>query len=128
MKKQVKKTLNKLNKNIVLVGTKARAVELWRETHGHISNLCRATGISRKTYYDWLKGDPEFAQAIEDAEAELNDEMRDALVNKAAGGELGAITYWLDRRHPEFKKAPVQINQQFNLYDKDIEEDRNRYQ
>jgi hypothetical protein len=123
----MKNKVNKVNKITSLTGTKATAVELWRETHGHISNLCRAVGISRKTYYDWMKEDPDFNQAIQDAESELNDEMRDALVNKAAGGELGAITYWLDRRHPEFKKSPIQVNTQINLYDHAIEEDRDKY-
>lgn len=126
MKKAIKRT-DKADKNITLTGTKAKAVELWRETHGHISNLCSAVGIARQTYYEWLKQDPKFALAIQDAEAELNDEMRDALINKAGGGELPAITYYLDRRHPEFKKVPVQINQQINLYDKQLDEDRDRY-
>lgn len=121
------KKINKVNKNITLTGSKARAVELWRDTHGHISNLCSACGISRTIYYEWLKEDPIFAQAISDAEAELNDEMREALIHKAAGGEMQAITYYLDRRHPDFKKSPVQINQQFNNYGQLSDEQKDKY-
>lgn len=80
-----------------------QAVELWRQTHGHISNICRALDIERKTFYEWMKN-PDFAQKLLDAEAELNDEIRDALIAKAADGDMTAIIFYLKSRHPDFKQ------------------------
>lgn len=93
---------------------KQKAIELWRETHGHISNICRTLDIERKTFYAWLKADKAFAQALFDAEAELNDEVRDALIQKIANGDMTGIIFYLKNRHPDFlEKKPntmVQVN------------------
>ena len=113
---------------MALVGQKAQAVEFWRETRGHISNLCRAAGIARDTYYRWLSEDPVFAQAIADAEAELNDDMREVLIHKAGDADLGAVTFYLKNRHPEFKPAPaVQVNTQVNNFGETTVEQKNKY-
>ena len=82
---------------------KKRIIELWRETRGHVSNTCRAVPITRKTFYSWLKKDQKFAQALVDAEAELNDDVRDALIQKIADGDMTAIIFYLKKRHPDFK-------------------------
>ena len=121
--------LDKIDENkVVLDGKKAQAVELWRETRGHISNICRALGIHRSTYYLWISEDPIFAQAIVDAESELNDDMREALVQKGADGDLGAITFYLKNRHPEFKPQPaVQVNTQVNNFGETTVEKKNKY-
>ncbi|MCK5296600.1 MAG: hypothetical protein KAJ75_06895 [Alphaproteobacteria bacterium] len=93
---------------------KARAVELWRTEFGNITKLCAAIPIARKTFYRWLKADKKFSRAIVDAEAELNDDIRSALIDKAAGGDLGAIIFYLKKRHPEFADQPYLL-QQFNI-------------
>lgn len=104
--------INNLNKMGL---KKAEVIDLWRQTHGHISDLCRSAGISRTTFYNWLKDDKEFALAIVDAEYELNDDMRDALITKAQEGDLGAIIFYLKKRHPDFLDRPNQINIQQNM-------------
>lgn len=111
-------SVDKVDKIITLSGTKGIVVELWRETRGHISNICRATGISRQTYYDWMKDDPEFALAIHNVEQELNDDMRDALIQKGADGDMGAITFYLKARHPDFKPQPYTAGAEFKDGDK----------
>lgn len=92
---------------------KKQAVELWRDTRGHISDLCRTIGISRMTFYRWLDEDEKFAESIADAEAELNDDMRNALIQKGADGDMTAIIFYLKNKHPDFKQQPttaIQIN------------------
>lgn len=106
---QVQK-VDKVNKT-VLSARKTKAVELWRETRGHISNICRAIGVSRTAFYKWLNEDEAFAMAIADAEAELNDDVRDSLIQKIADGDTTAIRYYLDRRHPDFKPQPTTLIQ-----------------
>ena len=82
---------------------KERFIELYGEARTHITDLCRAVGIGRKTYYDWLDKDPEFAMRIAEAESEVNDDMKKALIEKGGEGDLGTIIFWLKMRHPEFK-------------------------
>ena len=97
-----------------------RAIELWRQTKGHISNICSAVGIARSTFYDWMK-DPGFVQKIIDAEAELNDDVRDALIQKIAEGDMTAIIFYLKSRHPDLKQdrggsvVAVQVNNKIEL-------------
>lgn len=85
---------------------KRQFVEDYRELRGHISDTCRANNIVRQTYYNWLDADKDFALAIAEAEAELNDDMRKALIEKGADGDLGAIIFYLKNRHPDFKPQP----------------------
>jgi alpha-D-ribose 1-methylphosphonate 5-triphosphate synthase subunit PhnI len=54
-----------------------------------------------------LKKDPKFATGIVNAEAELNDEVRDALISKIADGDMTAIIFYLRRKHPEFIYKPT---------------------
>lgn len=103
---------DKVNKMTI---KKERAVELWRETKGHISDICRSIGISRTTFYEWMK-DGEFAQALIDAESELNDDVRNALIQKIADGDMTAIIYYLKNRHPDFKQKEQPNLTQNNIF------------
>ena len=89
--------------------------------HCHISDSARAVGISRTTFYEWLKKDNKFAQAIIEVDEELNDEMKSALIHKAQDGDTTALIFWLRRKHPEFKDPHLQLNQQFNIKDLKLE-------
>jgi hypothetical protein len=92
---------------------KARAIELWRETHGHITNICKAIDVERKTFYTWMKNDPTFSTALFDSEQELNDDIREALIQKCADGDMTAIIFYLKNRHPDYLQRPqtlVQVN------------------
>lgn len=103
---------------------KERFVEMYNLLKGHISDSCQASGISRDTYYRWLNEDSKFAMAVAESEANLNDEMRDLLISKAGSGDLGAIIFYLKKRHPDFKDQPSTLVQN-NFYDhvkKELEE------
>ncbi len=92
---------------------KKRFVELYNQLFGHISNTCDAVGIVRQTYYNWLEKDELFRSLIMESEMNLNDEIRDVLINKAASGDMTAVIFYLKKRHPDFKEQPttlVQVN------------------
>lgn len=93
-----------------LTPKKREFIELYRETHSNITECASAIGISRQTYYDWLEKDKNFALAIANAEAETNDYMKQALIERAGEGDMTAIIFWLKNRHPEFKQQSQQIN------------------
>jgi len=82
---------------------KNRLVELWRETRGHISDMCKSAGVSRVTFYKWLKEDKIFNQAIQDAESELNDDVEKSLIHCIASGKESSIHFYLKKRHPKYK-------------------------
>ena len=81
-----------------------KAVELWREARGHVTNVCQALGVNRSTFYRWLAKYPKFAQALQNAEAELNDDLRNVLIDKAAAGKTSELLFYLKNRHPDFKQ------------------------
>ena len=93
---------------------KENFINFYRETRGHISDTCRAVEINRTTYYNWLEGDENFRKQIMDAEMELNDDVRKALIDKIADGDMTGIIFYLKHRHPDFKEQPA-IIQQFNI-------------
>jgi hypothetical protein len=90
---------------------KKRFIELYNQLFGHISNTCQATGISRALYYQWLEKDELFRSLIMESEMNLNDEIRDVLINKAASGDMTAVIFYLKKRHPDFKEQPTTLIQ-----------------
>lgn len=106
---------------------KEQAVELWRETHGHITNICRAINVTRKTFYEWMK-DEKFALRLIDAEQELNDDIRDVLISKAADGDMTAVIFYLKSRHPDFKQErTTNVAVQVNNYQDTTSKQKDKY-
>lgn len=95
---------------------KEKFIENYSLTNGNITSSALIAGIDRGTYYNWLSDDPDFAMKILDSEADLNDEIRQVLISKAAEGDMTAVIFYLKNRHPDFKQqnqAPqvaVQVN------------------
>jgi len=67
---------------------------------------CEKVTVSRATYYNWRKDDPEFArmtdEAIGDGTGFVNDMAESQLLSAIRDGNLGAITYWLKHRHSAY--------------------------
>ena len=95
---------------------KEKFIENYKSTNGNITSSALIAGIDRGTYYNWLENDKDFALSIMDCEADLNDEIRQVLIQKASEGDMTAVIFYLKNRHPDFKqqdKAPqvaVQVN------------------
>jgi len=60
-----------------------------------------AAGISRDTFYKWLKDVPEFLQAVEDAEADARLRIETRLTTLALDGDRFALMYYLQNRYPD---------------------------
>jgi hypothetical protein len=94
---------------------KDKFIDAYQKTNGYITDSASIAEIDRGTYYNWLENDKEFAMKILDSEANLNDEIRQVLINKAAEGDMTAVIFYLKNRHPDFKPQPnVLIQQNFN--------------
>jgi hypothetical protein len=92
---------------------KSKFIDAYKKTNGNITDSASIAGISRATYYNWLDRDEKFALQILDSEANLNDEIRQVLIQKAAEGDMTAVIFYLKNRHPDFKQGNttnVQIN------------------
>jgi len=69
-----------------------------RSTLGNISSSCIAANISRQTYYDWLKTDTDFKQAVEDIIEENVDFVESALMEQIKAGDITATIFFLKTR------------------------------
>lgn len=61
---------------------KKRYIEAWGKSFGNITQTCKAIGITRQCYHNWLKNDPDFKKALEDVEPD--ERFLDFLEAKAA--------------------------------------------
>lgn len=65
--------------------TKKALLEALEAYHGIISDACRKVGISRQTYYDWLKSDPDLKLAAEEIGETAIDFVEGKLFEKING-------------------------------------------
>lgn len=83
-------------------------LEAFGKMRGIITQVCLKVGISRETYYDWKRNDPEFARAVSTIESNRANEIEDMLIGKIFAEKDGpSIRYWLDRKHPGYKPKNV---------------------
>lgn len=67
-----------------------------------------ACGIGERTLYEWLEKDPQFAQAIKEADAIAEARMVSRIID-AAKESWQAAAWWLERRRPDDYKRPDRV-------------------
>ena len=87
---------------------------------------CKSVGISRATYYRWLKEDAKFADDCEEAiflgTQTICDLAESQIVTKIRSGDFRASTYFLEKHHPEYIPKPRSQTPQPRQYAKAIPE------
>ena len=68
----------------------------------NVSLIAGRVGISRDTYYRWLKEDEQFRLRIHETVEHLNDFVEDLLLMKILKGDGASIRFYLTRRHPRY--------------------------
>lgn len=68
--------------------TKRGVLEALEAYHGIVSDACRKCSISRQTFYDWLKSDPEFKLAVEEIQDVAIDFVEGKLFERINGVEV----------------------------------------
>lgn len=63
-----------------------------------VSKICRAIGISRKTFYRWCEQHQEFAEQVEKARAQGELKLADKAWKMALDGDGSMIRFILSRR------------------------------
>jgi len=69
------------------------------------ANACAEAGVSRATFYRWLKKDKRFAREVAEAEELAVMLVEDALYLKAIKGDVRAMIFFLTNKRPERWKA-----------------------
>ena len=73
-------------------------IETYVKKGTNISATCQALGISRMTFYRWMKDHEEVAQAIDDAREQLVDNVETKLISLINDGNAQAIMFFLKTR------------------------------
>ncbi len=92
-----------------------------------IEVACSKSGVGRSTFYRWRKEDAEFGRqvdlAIEDGIKLINDMAESQLLTAIKEGNISAIFYWLNHRHPSYgNKLKIISNSRFD--DKPLNEEQ----
>lgn len=95
-----------------------KVLEHLRES-GNVSFACKRAGLSRETYYRWVKEDEGFAvasdSAIRDGKSYVNDLAHNHLVRSISEGYFPAIKFQLsnchDDYHPKKTTSPYRIEE-----------------
>ena len=65
-----------------------------KESSGIISTACEKCNISRQTYYNYMKDDDAFNEAVTDVNAYAGDMVEGSLLKKIKGGDTTAIIFY----------------------------------
>lgn len=79
-------------------------LQYYQKSYGVILTCCEKLNIGRTTFYDWIKDDKWFADAIKVVNDDKNKIAEDILWGKIIHEKDGSCTkYYLDRKHPDYK-------------------------
>lgn len=74
---------------------KEAMIEALTKSLGNITMACKSVGISRETFYKWLKKDSEFAERVKDIDEITIDYVENALFKLIKEGNPTAILFFL---------------------------------
>jgi hypothetical protein len=74
--------------------------------------VCKKIGIVFKTFWEWKKEDPEFADAVRKINEERNDAAEDILMGLVfIKHDPSSIRFYLKKQHPEYRdRSEVDMN------------------
>ena len=64
------------------------------ETSGIVASACKAAGISRYTFYEWRKNDPDFAEKVDDIIELQKDFCESLILKKMKEGDTTMIIFY----------------------------------
>ena len=88
-KPTVKKERESTTKKKVLM------IEAMTKSLGIVTNACKAVGINRATYYDWMEKDATFKAEIDLIDEVAIDFVEGKLLSKIGSGDTTAIIFYL---------------------------------
>jgi transposase-like protein len=73
-------------------------LKVFEDKGANISEACKGLGISRTTFYEWVKKDKKFANQIEEIKESLIDYVEDKLMENIKKGDTTSIIFFLKTR------------------------------
>jgi terminase small subunit-like protein len=67
----------------------------------NVRQACEAVGINRQTHYNWLKSDPDYAEAFERAKDEAADRLEELARSRASAGSDTLLIFLLKGARPD---------------------------
>lgn len=67
----------------------------YKNTMGNISISCEKVGISRRTYYDYIKNDPDFVEQVEDLNERNLDFAESQLLKQIKDDNTTSLIFYL---------------------------------
>ena len=93
-----------------------------------IEAACRYAGISRQSYYNWIRDKEGFAEKMADAQNKLLQKAGDVIAKNINDGDAITARWYKDRRDPRYKaKVEAEISEGQKKYEeltKDFLNDR----
>lgn len=89
-------------------------IEALEASLGVVSTAVKMVGLHRATFYEWVKNDPEFKQAVDDITENALDFAETALHSKIRGGDTTAIIFYLKtkgKKRGYVEKSEVEFTQ-----------------
>jgi len=74
---------------------KKALLEALEKSLGVVTSACKTVGVGRTTFYQWLKDDEEFAEAVRDIENIALDFAESQLHQQISGGNSTATIFYL---------------------------------
>lgn len=65
------------------------------KSYGIVSQACKKSKISRKTYYNWLNADETFKECVNDILENQKDYVESKLLENIRGNDTSAIIFYL---------------------------------
>lgn len=69
----------------------------------NITEACHYAGVSRESYYNWLKWYPDFSNKMEEAKLMPMRKAKEVVLGAILEGDTATARWLLDRRDPDFK-------------------------
>ncbi len=81
------------------------------EKNPSISYACEKVGVSRSTFYRWMKSNAEFRRKVERyreiSRERWNDLAEAVLMKQVQKGDMRAVQYYLGHNHPQYMSKAI---------------------
>lgn len=94
------------------------------ETTPIVQIACKKVGISRQTYYRWIKEDPKFFSKVKEAMelgvSLVSDAAESNVLNGIKNGDAGFTKFWLSNRHHVYRKPFMRRDVGIDFFEREM--------
>jgi len=85
-------------------------LEALAKTLGDITDACKIIEINKKTYYEWMREDERFKDAVRQVHVEAIDDVKSIAIKLVRRAHPPTVRWWLQCKTEEFKpKSAVEV-------------------